>query len=326
MPESQSYKRPPRTWEKIVVETDSRMTDAIAAYLSDLSGTGVEISAADDRRNNRDEPTDFEKVIAYILLDSPESDMKELSELVDDINNFLARLSPLFPDCPEPKLLITEKLLEEDWGKVWKSFFSSFQVTPTLTIKPSWEETAGQAAAADSNHHVIEMDPGMAFGTGHHASTQLALLLLEQFFQDNTDTPPARILDVGTGSGILAMGCGLFGAEQVLAVDNDPDAVTAAAANVERNRLSDKITVSGKDVTTIQADFDLIVANITHDILAGLADTLTDLIAPGGYLVLSGILKEGQEDSIRKVYTGKGLTFIKSITMDEWAALLFQKI
>jgi ribosomal protein L11 methyltransferase len=325
MPETKPSHRTARTWEKIVVETDSRMTDAVGAYLSDLSGTGVEISAAGNREDNKEEPAVFEKVFAYILLDSPESDTKEISELVDDIRNFLARLSPLFPDCPEPKLS-TERLEEEDWSRIWKSFFSTFQITPTLTIKPSWEETGSRAETKDRNHHVIEMDPGMAFGTGHHASTRLALLLLEQLFQDGEGSLLKKILDVGTGSGILAMGCGLFGAEHVLAIDNDPDAVAAAAANVKRNRLSDKITVSDKDVTTIQSDFDLIVANITHDILSELADTLTDRIAPGGYLVLSGILKEGQEDSIRRVYTGKGLNFIKSIMQDEWAALLFQKI
>ena len=157
------------------------------------------------------------------------------------------------------------------------------------------------------------------------APEEYALQLLEKLFQDREAQSPAKVLDIGTGSGILAMGCGLFGAEHVLAVDNDPDAVAAAAENVTRNRLSDRITISGLDVASLKDRFDLIVANITHDILTELADTITNLLAPGGYLVLSGILKEEQEDSIRKVYNDKGLHFIKSITMDEWAALQFQK-
>lgn len=313
MSESKPNHRPARSWEKIVVEADSRMTDAIAAFLADLSGTGVEISDA----------AVFEKIIAYIPLDPlPENDKG--SEIIDDIKDFLARLTHIFPDCQEPEFR-TEILEEEDWGRIWKSFFHTFQVTPTLTIKPSWEEPGNQAETGDSGQFVIEMDPGLAFGTGHHASTRLALQLLEELFQNREAQLLAKVLDVGTGSGILAMGCGLFGAEHVLAVDNDPDAVTAAAENVARNRLSDRITVSGRDVTSLKDSFDLIVANITHDILTELAETITNLLVPGGYLVLSGILKVGQEDSIRKVYTGKGLNFIKSVTGNEWAALQFQK-
>ncbi|MBW2466735.1 MAG: 50S ribosomal protein L11 methyltransferase [Deltaproteobacteria bacterium] len=325
MPESKSYHRTARIWEKIVVETDSRMTEAIAAYLAALSGSGVEISTVqDDRINIKNGPVSSEKIIAYRLLDSPENDRNENPEITAGLREFLERLSHIFPDCPPPRFR-TDMLEEEDWGKIWKSFFRTFQVTPTLTIKPSWEEDS-QAGADDLDNLVIEMDPGLAFGTGHHASTQLALLLLEQLFLENDVQSFTEILDVGTGSGILAMGCALFGGENILAVDNDPDAVEAAAANVKRNLLNDKIMVSAQDVVSLQSGFDLIVANITRDTLTDMADTLTGLLNPGGYLVLSGIMKGDQENSIREVYTGKGLNFIQSITRDEWAALLLQKI
>jgi len=323
MSESKPNHRPARTWEKIIVEADSRMTESIAAYLADLSGTGVEISAAGNRKDIGEKPTAFEKIIAYIPLE-PVSEDEEGSQVKENIKDFFALLTQIFPDCPEPEFR-TEILEEEDWGRLWKSFFHTFQVTPTLTIKPTWEEAGNPAETGDSGRYVIEMDPGLAFGTGHHASTRLALQLLEELFQNSEAQSLAKVLDVGTGSGILAMGCGLFGAEHVLAVDNDPDAVAAAAENVEQNRLSDRITVSGRDVASLKESFDLIVANITHDILTILADAITNLLVPGGYLVLSGILKEEQADSIREVYTAKGLNFIKSITGDEWAALLFQK-
>jgi len=324
MSESKPNHRPARTWEKITVEADSRMTESIGAYLADLSGTGIEISAAEGNgKSAGEEPAAFEKIIAYIPLE-PLSGDEEGSQVKNNIKDFFALLTHIFPDCPEPEFR-TEILEEEDWGRLWKNFFHTFQVTPTLTIKPTWEEADNQAETGGSSQYVIEMDPGLAFGTGHHASTRLALQLLEELFQNSEAPSPAKVLDVGTGSGILAMGCGLFGAGHVLALDNDPDAVVAAAENVERNRLSDRITVSGQDVTSLKESFDLIVANITHDILTILADTITNLLVPGGYLVLSGILKEGQADSIRKVYTAKGLHFIKSITGDEWAALQFQK-
>ena len=160
--------------------------------------------------------------------------------------------------------------------------------------------------------------------SGHHASTQLALTLLEELFQKRA-ARHEKVLDVGTGSGILAMACALFGAREVLALDNDPDAVAAARQNILKNRLEDRVTVSGRDVASLAGCFAIIAANITHDILTDLAGALTSLLAPGGYLVLSGILKDDQENSIRKIYTAKGLHFIKSITKDEWAALQFQK-
>ncbi len=121
------------------------------------------------------------------------------------------------------------------------------------------------------------------------------------------------------------MGCGLFGAKNVLAIDNDPDAVETAKKNIIINRLEHIVTVSDKDVASIRSGFDLLVANITHDPLAEMAKLINGLLAPKGYLVLSGILKGNQEDSIRGIYTKLGLNFIKVLTKDEWAALQFQK-
>ncbi len=323
MPASFIQHRPAKTWNKIVIEVDSRMTEAVAAYLVDLSGSGIEISPSkEDRRNDKDSDITFEKITAYIPIGPTESDKRAVSNKINELRQFLANLSLIFPECSSPSFN-TEIIGEEDWGKVWKSFFTSFQITPKLTIKPSWEEAKGQSQE-ESGEHVIEMDPGLAFGTGHHASTRLALLLLEQLLQNNKGKL-INILDVGTGSGILAMGCALFGAKDVLAIDNDPDAVETAKGNIIRNRLEHTVTVSGQDVASIRSSFDLLVANIIHDTLAEMAKLLTGLLAPKGHLVLSGILKGDQENSIREIYTRQGLNFIKTLTEDEWVALQFQK-
>jgi len=298
------------------------MTEAVASYLADLSGGGIEISpSGKDRSNDRDSTT-FEKITAYILIDPTDADTKIAPEKANELKQFLANLSHIFSECRSPGFS-TEIIREEDWGKVWKSFFTSFQITPTLTIKPSWEETK-EKSQTDKGKHIIEMDPGLAFGTGHHASTQLALLLLEQLVHDNRYTLE-KILDLGTGSGILAMGCALFGARNVLAIDNDPDAVETAKGNIIRNRLEETVTVSGQDVASIEPGLDLLVANITHDTLAELAKPLTGLLVPKGYLVLSGILSGDQENSIRNIYTKQGFNYIKNVTKDEWTALQFQK-
>ena len=324
MPASSLQHRPAKAWNKIVIEVDSRMTEAVAAYLVDLSGSGIEISPSEEDRNNgKDSDITFEKITAYIPIGPTESDKKAVSNKINELRQFLANLSLIFTEYSSPSFN-TEMIIEEDWGKIWKSFFTSFQITPKLTIKPSWEEAKGQNREDSGENIVIEMDPGLAFGTGHHASTQLALLLLEQLLQNNKGKL-INILDVGTGSGILAMGCALFGAKDVLAIDNDPDAVETAKGNIIRNRLEHIVTVSGQDVASIRSSFDLLVANIIHDTLAEMAKLLTGLLAPKGHLVLSGILKGDQENSIREIYTRQGLNFIKTLTKDEWAALLLQK-
>ncbi len=324
MPASSIQYRPAKTWNKIIIEADSRMTEAVAAYLADLSGSGVEISSSEgDLINDISSPAAFEKITAYISIDPSDSENETLSKKLNKLKQFLVNLSLIFTECPAPQFF-TEMIMEEDWGKAWKSFFTSFQITPKLTIKPSWEEETEQNQKANGEKFVIEMDPGLAFGTGHHASTRLALLLLEKLYQ-NRAMKLEKVLDVGTGSGILAMGCGLFGAINVLAIDNDPDAVETAKGNIIRNRLEDIITVSDQDIASIESGFNLIVANIIHDTLAEMAKLLTGLLAPKGYLILSGILKGDQENSIREIYTGQGLSFIEIMTKDEWAALQFQK-
>jgi ribosomal protein L11 methyltransferase len=316
--------RSAKSWHKISIQVDSRMTDAVAAYLTDLTGTGLEISIPANGQTTTGYTFPTDKITAYIPIGPKKSDKKTAAKNIHELSLFLSKVWHIFPDCPAPQLL-TEIIMEEDWGGKWKSFFTSFQITPTLTIKPSWENAKELKGGGEANKAVIEMDPGLAFGTGHHASTQLALLLIEGIFLKSPKSLK-KVLDVGTGSGILAMACGLFGAKEVLAVDNDPDAVETAKQNILRNHLEGNVTVSGQDILSVKtADFDLVVANIIHDILAALAKPLTDIINPKGFLVLSGILRGEQEHSIREMYAKQGLVFIKSLVKDEWTALQFQK-
>ena len=209
-----------------------------------------------------------------------------------------------------------EPLLEEDWGAGWKEHFRPFRAAPHLIVKPSWEPC--EPGPGDA---VIEMDPGMAFGTGLHASTRLALGLLERRCAAG---PPRRALDLGTGTGILAMAAALRGAGAVLALDNDPDAVEAARLNVARNRLEGRVRVAGDDLAAVAGPFDLIVANITADVLIALAPRLAARLAPGGALVLAGILAGEQEREVRAACERLGLRCEEATAEDEWAALLLE--
>jgi len=315
--------RPAKTWQKISITVDSRMADAVAACLTDLTKTGLEITTLENGRASTGKTFSTEIITGYIATGSQDSEQHAAQKKIEKIRKFIVRLCRIFPDSPLP-ILQTEVIIEEDWGKKWKNFFTSFHITPTLVIKPSWEDIKELDKEDEAHKCVIEMDPGLAFGTGHHASTQLALLLLEEIFQPDA-MKFKKALDVGTGSGILAMACGLFGAGETLAIDNDPDAVETAKQNIIRNHLENRVSVSDQNATSLEAGFDIIVANITHDILTELAQPLVNLINSNGFLVLSGILKGEQEHSIRETYAKLGLEFIKNLTQDEWVALKFQK-
>ncbi len=306
MPATTISHRQPRAWLKIAITAPAALTEQIAAFVAALTEGGVEISMpAPDQHQTPDRET----VTGYLADDAFRADREE------ELAAFLNRLAAEFPDEAAP-ILATSRIEEEDWGKNWKEHFKPIRITPRITIKPSWEEytpTSGEV--------VIEMDPGMAFGTGHHASTRLALEFIDQAY--HASPGPRRALDVGTGTGVLAMACAFFGASEVVAVDNDPDAVAAARENVARNGLDQRITASGRDLATVDGRFDLVIANITSNVLTDLAELLVARLADPGRLILAGILRGEQEAGILATYTGLGLTHIATRHQDEWASLCF---
>jgi len=166
------------------------------------------------------------------------------------------------------------------------------------------------------------MDPGMAFGTGHHATTALTLEFISESLEG---TAGKRLLDVGTGTGILGMAGLLFNAGEVRATDNDPDAVKAATDNVAFNGLQEKMTVSQASLSEIDDSYDVVIANIVHDVLISMADDLIRLTKTGGYLILSGLLAKTQVGNIREVFCSKGLSFAGEKLRAEWAAIRFIK-
>jgi ribosomal protein L11 methyltransferase len=167
------------------------------------------------------------------------------------------------------------------------------------------------------------MDPGMAFGTGHHATTSLSLDLLRQIIANN-DKKDLSVLDVGCGTGILGMGAALFGATKVLGIDNDPEAVRVATGNVALNKCDSVMDVSITALTELTQPFDCIVANIIHDVLITMIGDFKRLIVPNGSLVLSGILQGYQERNIIEQFEKSVFSLIKNRKQGEWVALYFE--
>ncbi len=287
---------PPTGWLRYTVRVPAAKAEACAAFLGTVSGAGVEIAA---------ESAGETTIITYVGLDQSLEDKKAR------ITGFLATLEPAVHWS-------VESIADSDWNRLWKEHFKPQRLTDRLVVKPSWTDYRPQPEDL-----VIELDPGMAFGTGHHATTRLVLQLLEEYVC--AGHPCGTVLDIGTGTGILAMAAALLGCSRVTAVDNDQEAVRVATDNVRANRLSDRITVSDTPLDQLPADYDIVMANIIHDTLVELADNICGRLALGGILILSGILRGDQTASIRSHYAGRRLACIRIIEADEWAAVVLQR-
>jgi ribosomal protein L11 methyltransferase len=211
---------------------------------------------------------------------------------------------------------------ESEWRDAWKRYFRTVRLTRQIVVVPSWDR---HDPAPDDR--VVHLDPGQAFGTGAHASTRL-VLRIAQDLADRGERP-ARVLDLGTGSGILAIGAAALWPEaRVLAVDSDPVAVAVARENAEANAAGARVEISGADLGDVdgRASFDLALANIQADVLAELAAPLRQRIAPGGWLILSGLLSE-QADPTAGLYRGLGMEVVE-VRRDEddpaWSAVLLR--
>jgi len=296
--------RVPRAWHKITIGVPAAWADTIVSCLASIPVDGVEQIAPPPSQHTQ---TDTEKITVY-LADSP-----ELEQKTTFIHDLIARLNKNLPAGGQA-LCQTEPIVEQDWNSNWKKHFKPFKLTSRLVIKPSWESYPPQPQEL-----VIEMDPGMAFGTGLHASTKLALLLTEELF--TKETCPATVLDVGTGTGILAMSSALFGADRIIGLDNDIDARTAARENIRKNNLT-SVSIVDEELSEISGQYDLVIANITYDILNALAKDIVSRLAPGGSLVLSGILAGEQEENIKKIFSHLGLSASQTKKQDEWVGIL----
>ncbi len=205
---------------------------------------------------------------------------------------------------------------EAEWRDAWKRYFRTVRLTRQIVVVPSWD--SHRAAPED---RVIHLDPGQAFGTGAHASTRLVLEMMQELADGGEF--PSRVLDLGTGSGILALAAAaLWPGAEVHAVDDDPVAVQVARENAAANRTALHIGGDWPDGV-----FDLALANIQADVLTGLADALCARLAPGGYLILSGLLSE-QVGAVAAAYAARGPATVRIAASREdpaWSAALLRR-
>jgi len=290
--------RPRRNWLQINILCPQEATDILINELTSLTGSGAQTETISDQ----------ELIVCYLEKNAAYPGKRHT------LDALIILYSSQFPSLT----VDLSTLEEENWAENWKDNYKPTKLTKHITVKPTWEEYDPKP-----DEIVIDIDPGMAFGTGLHFSTRLALRHIDLLFHGE-DTP-TTIIDVGTGTGILALACAKLGATKLIAIDNDPDAVVTAIDNIKQNNEQLKIDCSITDLKDIEPQADLIIANITADILTILQGDITPKIKAGGHLILAGILTGGQSSAIIDLYQSSGLILIDENQEDEWTGLLFRK-
>jgi len=300
-------------WLKIELSASPLLVDALSNFLIDIGAQGVyqeeiESQAAGDFGV----ASEKEVIKAYLPFDI------RLEHRIASLQTYLDSLIYLFPEI-DALDFATETVVDQNWGEEWKKYFKPLRVSKNIVIKPTWERYT--PAGRDI---VIEIDPGMAFGTGQHPSTRMCLEALEDIILKDRTIKNWRVLDVGTGTGILGIACAKLGADRVVCVDIDKKAAEIARENVAVNHVEDRIQIINRDVNTIREPFDLIVANLTVQILLRIHTHLMSLIENAGYLVISGIIDQHKSD-IESHFLTDIFTLHHIITEKEWVCYVLQK-
>jgi ribosomal protein L11 methyltransferase len=296
-------------WLEVSVRTDGEAAEAVSELLRPYAyNQGVvleQLGVSDDP-----EPDALDPAVTVKIYVAEKEDTPALRRRIEKSLYHLNRLYPV----PAP---LFRRLEEADWAHAWKAHYHPFRLGRRLWIQPSWTKDTGPEVNAGDV--VLTLDPGMAFGTGLHPTTQMCLQTLEQLTR-----PGMRVLDVGTGSGILAIAAAKLGATAVVAVDTDQVAVTAALENVRQNDVQSNVVVQQGSLSDVAAkEWDLVVVNILAPIIASMLsqDRLLDYLAPGGRLILSGIIDE-QRDVISDAVADAGGRIHHTMSIRDWLALV----
>ena len=311
-------------WIELTVHTTTQGAEVVsdALMLSGATGTMVE-----DRADipDPDKPNGYWEIIDPKLIESLPEDVQvhawfepdaTFQERLQALRSQLDMNRRLAPEVDLGTLAIdTVNVKDEDWSEVWKQFYKPFRAGKSLVVKPTWEPYY-----AKPGDRVIEIDPGMAFGSGTHETTGMCLELLEEAVHGGE-----RVIDVGTGSGILAIGAALLGARDVLAIDIDPTAVKVARENVAHNHLEQTITtLEGNLLEKVDAQCEVCVANIIADVICMFAAPLNDHIVPGGLFICSGIIKEREQD-VTGALLAAGYAILEIRRKGEWVAMISRR-
>lgn len=302
-------------WAEITCTVPTAMAEELADFLLELTGNGVSIENRVVDTFNIDD-----------LVEEPIQNVKGYLPADDRLEECIARTAAYLvasgTEVPgfiyrAPTVAI---LKEEDWAHSWKKHFKPTRIGKRLVIKPSWEEFA-----PEKGDIVLELDPGMAFGTGTHATTRLCLEALERLiYTEQALDRGEGVLDVGCGSGVLGIAAALFGAATVVAIDIDPLAITVTTENATINGVEAVLAASTTPLAEVSGEYSLVVANILAEALVQMSGPLTERVVAGGFLILSGILAE-REKLVIDGFATQPLSLYGVTRQEEWCCIVFCK-
>ncbi len=309
-------------WSEISVHTTQEAIEAVANILHEAGASGVVIEDPNDLTRDWEDqygeiyeldPADFPEegvlVKAYLPVNS------FLGETVESIKEAINNLLLHDIDLGHGTVSITE-VNEEEWATAWKKYYHPVRITNRIVITPTWVDY--QAKAADEL--IIELDPGMAFGTGTHPTTVMCIQAIEKYM-----SPGAEVIDVGTGTGVLSIAAGKLGAKQIQSLDLDEQAVKIAKLNAKLNKVGEVIKTKQNNLLDgITGPVNLVVANILAEVIIRFTDDAYSVLDNDGHFIVSGII-QAKEAMVREGLEKSGFTIIDQYQIEDWVALVAQK-
>ncbi|WP_163194264.1 50S ribosomal protein L11 methyltransferase [Clostridium thermarum] len=304
-------------WYEVKVITKSEAVEPISGIFYGMDVKGVAIEDPNDILNREQGPLTWDfadiNILEYggkaAVVKGYFNETEDEEQLTAYVKEKLQELVEMGFDIGEGTVLC-ELVREEDWANNWKKYYKPTKIGGNIVIKPIWEEYT-----SEGGEMVIELDPGMAFGTGTHETTRMCILALEKHVK-----PDSEIFDIGTGSGILAIAAAKLGAKHVVGVDLDPVAVDSALENVEYNKLDNIEILHGNLMDVVKGKADLIVANIIAEVIVILIDQVKEFLKSGGLFISSGIIKERESMVVEKLISS-GFAIKETMYDGEWVCI-----
>ncbi|WP_085509244.1 50S ribosomal protein L11 methyltransferase [Thalassobacillus devorans] len=309
-------------WSEVCIHTTNEAVEPVSNILHEAGASGVVIEDPQDMEKERRagfgelyelDPDDYPSEGVYVKAYLPVNSF--LSETIDSVKQSINSLAEYDIQLGKNKVTLSE-VNEEDWANEWKKYYKPVKVSDKVTIIPTWEEYE----PVSSDEVIIEMDPGMAFGTGTHPTTVLSIQAIERFLNEGD-----LVLDVGAGSGILSVASVLLGASEVLAYDLDEIAVSSTENNARLNQVEDRISARQNDLLNgVDVKADLIVSNILAEIIVRFTEDAYQLLKPGGYFITSGII-QGKKEDVKQSLKNAGFDIVEVNQMEDWISIIATK-
>lgn len=309
-------------WSELSIHTTNEAVEPISNILHEAGASGVVIEDPLELVKEREDqfgeiyqlnPNDYPEegviVKAYLPVTS------FLGETVDAIKVEINNLISHHIDIGRNTVTVSE-VHEEEWATAWKKYYHPVKISERFTIVPTWEDYS----PVSSDELIIELDPGMAFGTGTHPTTVMCIQALERTVKKGN-----TVIDVGTGTGVLSIASAMLGADSVLALDLDEVAVTSAKLNSELNKTHEVVTVKQNNLLNgVEQTADIIVANILAEVIVRFTDDVARVVKKDGYFISSGIILQ-KKDEVKAAIEKSGFEVIETIQMEDWIAMIAKR-